>query len=94
MLEDEAHQKEKLEEEIAVLKNQLLQLSIEADEGPVSVAEEIAEVNQLLQNEIHLRKAAEEEANNLKSQLVQLKKSEDYFSRRQKMVINLKYIGL
>ncbi|XP_058084442.1 kinesin-like protein KIN-UB isoform X2 [Magnolia sinica] len=45
-------------------------------EGPVSVAEEIAEVNQLLQNEIHLRKAAEEEANNLKSQLVQLKKSE------------------
>lgn len=32
MLEDEAHQKEKLEEEIAMLQTQLLQLSFEADE--------------------------------------------------------------
>lgn len=32
MLENEANQKEKLEEEIAVLKSQLLQMSFEADE--------------------------------------------------------------
>ncbi|KAK2426059.1 armadillo repeat kinesin [Trifolium repens] len=32
MLEDEAHQKEKLEGEIAILQSQLLQLSLEADE--------------------------------------------------------------
>lgn len=32
MLEDEARQKEALEGEIATLKNQLLQLSYEADE--------------------------------------------------------------
>ena len=31
-MEDEAHQKQKLEEEIAVLQSQLLQLSFEADE--------------------------------------------------------------
>ncbi|KAK8964637.1 Armadillo repeat-containing kinesin-like protein 2 [Platanthera guangdongensis] len=33
MLESEAHQKEKLEEEINILKNKLLQLSFEADES-------------------------------------------------------------
>lgn len=32
MLENEAHQKEKLEEEISILQSQLLQLSFEADE--------------------------------------------------------------
>lgn len=32
MLGDEAHQKEKLEGEIAMLQSQLLQLSFEADE--------------------------------------------------------------
>lgn len=32
MLEDEAQQKEKLEEEITILQSQLLQLSFEADE--------------------------------------------------------------
>lgn len=32
MLEDEAYQKDKLEEEIAILRSQLLQLSFEADE--------------------------------------------------------------
>ncbi|CAL5377732.1 unnamed protein product [Camellia sinensis] len=32
LLEDEVHQKRKLEEEIAVLQSQLLQLSFEADE--------------------------------------------------------------
>ena len=32
MLEDEANQKEKLEEEISILQSQLLQLSFEADE--------------------------------------------------------------
>lgn len=32
MLEDETRQKEKLEEEIAMLHSQLLQLSFEADE--------------------------------------------------------------
>lgn len=34
MLEDEAHQKKKLEEEIALLQSQLLQISFEADEVP------------------------------------------------------------
>jgi len=32
MLEDEAHHREKLEREIAMLQSQLLQLSFEADE--------------------------------------------------------------
>lgn len=32
MLEEETHQKEKLEEEIAVLQSQLMQISFEADE--------------------------------------------------------------
>lgn len=32
MLEDEAHHKEKLEGEIAILQSQLLQLSLEADQ--------------------------------------------------------------
>lgn len=32
MLEDEARQKEKLEDEIAILQSQLFQLSFEADE--------------------------------------------------------------
>lgn len=31
MLEDEAHQKQKLEQEVTILKTQLLQLSFESD---------------------------------------------------------------
>ncbi|KAG0501805.1 hypothetical protein HPP92_001877 [Vanilla planifolia] len=76
LLESESNQKAKLEEEITILKNQLLQLSFEADETRRSLDRgepgKIIRLRKLLESESNQKAKLEEEITILKNQLLQL----------------------